>query len=100
MFTDQLALLLSRAAESADLPDPSAVEETVHAAFRSCIDSLSALTVYGVAADALELPDVVSTLESRQAFLRTAIAEFSLWQRELRGVPGPAQSVLELTDDS
>ena len=99
MFSDELELLLSKATDSVDLPSPRAVEDTVHSAFRSCIDALSSLTMYRVAADALELPDLVSTLDARHAFLRQAIAEFSLWQRELRGAQGPAQSVLELTDD-
>ena len=99
MLTDELALLLTKAAGSAELPSPGSVEDTIHTAFRACIDTLSALTVYRVAAEADGSPELVSTLEARQAFLREAIAEFSLWQRELRGVPGPAQSITELTDD-
>lgn len=99
MLTDELAQLLSKAAGSADLPDPAAVEDTVHTAFRACIDTLSALTVYRVAAEVEGFGDLVSELEARHAFLREAIAEFSLWQRELRGVPGPAQSITELSDD-
>jgi hypothetical protein len=99
MLTDELALLLSKATGSAGLPSPATVEDTIHTAFRCCIDTLSALTVYRVAAEAEGLPDLVATLEARHAFLREAIAEFSLWQRELRGLPGPAQSILELTDD-
>jgi hypothetical protein len=97
--TDELALLLQKAAGSPELPSPAAVEDTVHTAFRSCIEALSALTIYRVAAEVEGFPDLVSTLEARHAFLREAIAEFSLWQRELRGIPGPAPSVLELTDD-
>jgi hypothetical protein len=99
MLTDELSQLLARAEELPDLPSPVVVEETVHGAFRSCIDALSALTLYRVAAEVADLPGLVTTLEDRHAFLRQAIAEFSLWQRELRGVVGPAQSVLELTDD-
>jgi hypothetical protein len=99
MLTDELALLLSKAAGSAGLPTPVTVEASIHTAFRSCIDTLSAFTVYRVAAEAEGLPDLVAELEARHAFLREAIAEFSLWQRELRGVPGPAKSILELSDD-
>src|SRR5581483_7928421 len=99
MLTEDLSRLLAKADELAEVPSPAAVEETVHRAFRSCIDALSALTIYRVAAEAEGLSALVTTLEERHAFLRHAIAEFSLWQRELRGIEGPAQSVLELTDD-
>jgi hypothetical protein len=99
MLTDELSRLLTKADKLAALPSPAAVEETVHRAFRSCIDALSALTIYRVAAEVEDLPALVTELEGRHAFLRQAIAEFSLWQRELRGISGPAPSVLELTDD-
>ena len=99
MLTEELSQLLTVADERAELPSPAAVEETVHQAFRSCIDALSALTIYRVAAEVEGLPDLVTELEDRHAFLRQAIAMFSLWQRELRGIAGPAQSVLELNDD-
>jgi len=99
MPTHELSQLLARAGEVAELPSPAVVEESVHRAFRSCIDVLSGLTMYRVAAEAEGMVGLVATLERRHAFLRVAIAEFSLWQRELRGVSGPAQSLLQLTED-
>lgn len=99
MLTDELSRLLTKADQLPELPSPAQVEATVHRAFRSCIEALSALTIYRVAAEAEGLPELVTQLEERHAFLRQAIAEFSLWQRELRGIPGPAHSVVELTDD-
>ena|SRR5688572_17937233 len=99
MLTEELSRLLATAHERGELPSPPTVEEAVHRAFQSCIETLSALTIYRVAAEVEGLSALVTQLEDRHAFLRQAIAEFSLWQRELRGISGPAQSVLELTDD-
>lgn len=99
MATEELTRLLERAKGDPELPSPAEIGETVHQAFRACIEALSALTVYRVAAEVEGLTGAVAELEQRHAFLRHAIAEFSLWQRELRGLPGPAPSGLELADD-
>ena len=86
IINDDLARLISLDADLKELPDPAQVEETIHTAFRSCIDALRALTIYRVAAEAHGFCELADELHTRHAFLRKAIAEFTLWQRELRTV--------------